>query len=373
MAERAGSSAGRLVVVGGGIIGTMHAWMARRRGYRVVQLEREAEARGASVRNFGLIWVSGRTAGAELELTLRSRRLWDEAAASAPGVGLRANGSLTVAQAPEEMDVLEEAAAATDAPARGWSLVGAEEARRINPALGGKIIGALFCAHDATVEPRKAAAAIRDGLRGDDGYEWVANRTVVEAEEGFVRDHVGTRWEADRIVLCCGADLQGVAAPAVVGGPLRRVRLQMLETAPHAETVTTSVADGDSLRYYPAYAGGALARLRPQDELAAAHAIQLLLVQRRDGGLTIGDTHQYEEPFDFAVRDDVETELLRRAEGALGAPVPPVARRWAGVYSQTTDGSIYFRRELAPGVDVVTGPGGRGMTLSAAMAEETFA
>ena len=40
-----------------------------RRGHRVVQLEREPEARGATVRNFGLVWVSGRSTS-ELETTL---------------------------------------------------------------------------------------------------------------------------------------------------------------------------------------------------------------------------------------------------------------------------------------------------------------
>ena len=45
-----------MVIAGGGVLGTMHAVMARRRGFEVVQLEREAEARGASVRNFGLVW-----------------------------------------------------------------------------------------------------------------------------------------------------------------------------------------------------------------------------------------------------------------------------------------------------------------------------
>ena len=52
-----------MVIVGGGVLGTMHAVAARRRGFEVVQLERDAEARGASVRNFGLVWVSGRKAG----------------------------------------------------------------------------------------------------------------------------------------------------------------------------------------------------------------------------------------------------------------------------------------------------------------------
>ena len=50
-------------------------------------------------------------------------------------------------------------------------------------------------------------------------------------------------------------------------------------------------------------------------------------------------------------------------------------RRWAGVYSQMTDpsGAVpYFRVELGAGVQVVTGPGGRGMTLAPATAEETF-
>ena len=58
-----GQAVERVVVVGGGVLGTMHAVAARRRGLDVLHLEREPEPRGASVRNFGLIWVSGRAAG----------------------------------------------------------------------------------------------------------------------------------------------------------------------------------------------------------------------------------------------------------------------------------------------------------------------
>ncbi|MGO9077698.1 MAG: hypothetical protein ACLQDY_01480 [Streptosporangiaceae bacterium] len=55
-----------------------------------------------------------------------------------------------------------------------------------------------------------------------------------------------------------------------------------------------------------------------------------------------------------------------------GAP-PPVRCRWAGVYSQVTTGELYHRSAPAPGVVLVTGPGGRGMTCAPAIAEETFA
>ena len=364
-----------VVIVGAGILGSMHAWHAHRRGWRVVHIEREEGARGASVRNFGLIWVSGRAGGAELELALRSRRLWEDVAAAVPGVGFRANGSLTVAQTPDELDVLEEAAEAPDASERGWQLVTPGETVELNPGLGGKVLGALHCSRDAAVEPRRAADAIRTALldRADGGsYRWLPGRNVVEAGEGWVRDHTGETLHADRVVLCCGADHVGVAAPALMGAPVRRVRLQMMETAPTETTLTTSVANGDSLRYYPAYEGAARQRLRPQDEMGADNGMQLLMVQRLDGALTIGDTHWYEEPFEFAVTGEVEDELRRRAEAVIGAAVPRVERRWAGVYSQMTDESVYLRRELAEGVEVVTGPGGRGMTLSAAIAEETL-
>ena len=77
----------RVVVVGGGVLGMMHALEARRRGHEVVHLEREPVPRGASVRNFGLIWVSGRAPGAELDLALRARVRWAQIAAQVPGTG----------------------------------------------------------------------------------------------------------------------------------------------------------------------------------------------------------------------------------------------------------------------------------------------
>src|SRR5690606_23948555 len=97
----------RLLIVGGGVLGTMHAKLAVDAGHSVIHLEREAGARGASVRNFGLVWVSGRAPGEEVELALRSRLLWEKVAADVPAVGFRANGSLTLATRPEELAVLE--------------------------------------------------------------------------------------------------------------------------------------------------------------------------------------------------------------------------------------------------------------------------
>ena len=372
----------RVVVVGGGVLGMTHAFAARQRGYQVVHLEREPAARGASVRNFGLIWVSGRAPGHELTLALRARELWERLAEVVPGTGFRASGSLTLAGDEAEAAVLHEAAGLPDAAERGYRLLDAPAVRTLNPALRGAFSAGLFCAKDALVEPRQVPAALRDHLLAAgsaDGYTWLPGREAVDLAPGAVRDHTGAWHRGDLVVLCTGAAYAGVAGPYLAGfdqpparPPLRRVRLQMLQTEPWDRRLTTSVADGDSLRYYPAYDLPARARLAPQAPVAAASAAQLLLAQRLDGSLTIGDTHAYDEPFAFDLDEAPYRHLMQRAEQMLGAPLPPVRRRWAGVYSQVTGADLYLRAQVAPGVELVTGPGGRGMTLAPAIAEQTF-
>jgi glycine/D-amino acid oxidase-like deaminating enzyme len=100
--------------------------------------------------------------------------------------------------------------------------------------------------------------------------------------------------------------------------------------------------------------------------------MQLLMVQRRDGGLTIGDTHEYEHPFRFDVEEEPYEHVKAVAESFLGRPLPKIRRRWAGVYAQCVDTSrVVHREQVQGGVWLVTGPGGRGMTCSPAIAEKT--
>ncbi|MGP2441078.1 TIGR03364 family FAD-dependent oxidoreductase [Streptomyces sp. JW3] len=367
----------RVIVVGAGVVGTMHAWHAVNRGHEVVQIEREAEARGASLRNFGQIWVSGRAAGAELATALRARELWAELGARLPALGFRPNGSLTPVRGALELAVAEAAAARPDAAARGYRLLTPAEARAVNPALRGAFDAALHCERDAAVEPRTAQLALRAELLKSPAYTFLPGREVRDViGEHAVRDDHGDTHTGDAVVLCTGAWLGGLvrelAGPEL---PVRRVRLQMMQTAPLGEPLTTSVADADSFRYYPAYASPALDALnaaQPQPATAAEHRMQLLMVQRADGGLTIGDTHEYEHPFAFDTLEDPYEHLTGVVESLLGRPLPAIRRRWAGVYAQCVDPRrVVHRQRVRDGVWLVTGPGGRGMTCAPAIAETT--
>lgn len=354
----------------------MHAWHAVRRGHEVVHLEREEQARGASVRNFGLVWVGGRSEGPELDTALRARALWEEIAAEVPGVGFRASGSLTVLRSEAELAVATEVVARPDAALRGWELLDPDGTRKLNPALRGDQLGALWSPHDAQVEPRVAQRALQAHLAASGRYTFLGGREVREVVgENAVRDDRGQLHSGDLVLLCTGAWLGGLVRELAPELPVRRVRLQMMQTEPLGEQLTTSVADGDSFRYYPAYAGGALDALnatQPQHPTASEHRMQLLLVQRADGTLTIGDTHEYDQPFGFDVVEEPYAYLAGLAEKLLGRTLPPIRRRWAGVYAQCTDpGQVVHRERLRSGVWLVTGPGGRGMTCSPAIGETT--
>jgi FAD dependent oxidoreductase TIGR03364 len=361
-----------VVIVGAGILGTMHAIEARRRGWSVTLIDRDAEPRSATVRNFGLVWVSGRAPGDELQFAVRARARWEELAGREPGVGFRPDGSVTVALHPAEVEVMRAVCDRPDSSDRGFELLDPAEIRRVNPALRGDALAGLWSRADAVVEPGQALPALRRQLDGPSD-RFVGGRTVVAVDSGSVLDHAGERHAGDLVIVCPGAEHHaGPIGDLLHGAPLQRVMLQMMQTEPLGERLATSVADGDSLRYYPAFDVPERADLPPADPIVAELGIQLLVSQRAGGELTVGDTHSYDEPFDFACDERPYEHLRTRLGTVLGQPAPPVARRWTGVYSQALDGATCWRSRPAPDLWVVTGPGGRGMTLAPALAEQTW-
>jgi FAD dependent oxidoreductase TIGR03364 len=364
----------RLVIVGAGIVGTALAVAAVERGHEVAHIERDAEPRGATVRSFGLLWISGRRAGRELEVALGSRLRWLELARRAPEIGLRTCGSLLLARAAEEIALLEQVCAQPDAATRGLSLVSAEEARRLNPALGGSFSCALYCELDAVVEPRRILPALRGLAAASGSYTFLPGRTVLEVDGARVRDHHGDAHDGDLVLVCTGASIELYGADRVAAAQLRTVRLQMAETAPQpASLLATAVANADSMRYYPGFDLPARELLPHPDPAVDAYEAQLLLAPRRDGAITIGDTHAFDAPGAFGSDDEAHDYLEREAAAAFGAPLPPVARRWEGAYLRRCDGRDWvWREEIRPGVVAVAGTGGMGVTGSHHLALETL-
>src|SRR3984893_8133273 len=95
-----------LAVVGAGIIGLATALAAVRRGLRVVVVDRDAQANGASVRNFGFITVTGQERGAVWNRARRTCAIWQEVAREA-GIPILQRGLWMTTRRPEAVPVLE--------------------------------------------------------------------------------------------------------------------------------------------------------------------------------------------------------------------------------------------------------------------------
>src|SRR5580704_16058755 len=92
-----------LAVVGGGVVGLAHAYVAARAGKRVAVVERDSRANGASVRNFGFITVTGQERGDSWRLARRTRDIWAEVTAGA-GLSIEQHGLYLTARSAEAVD-----------------------------------------------------------------------------------------------------------------------------------------------------------------------------------------------------------------------------------------------------------------------------
>jgi glycine/D-amino acid oxidase-like deaminating enzyme len=97
-----------------------------------------------------------------------------------------------------------------------------------------------------------------------------------------------------------------------------------------------------------------------------------MVSQTSSGALTLGDSHEYgSAPSPFRC-EEIDQLILAHLESFLQVPDFSIAERWYGVYAKHPD-QPYVRFQPEPGVEVVTGLGGAGMTLSFGVAAETFA
>ena len=360
-------------VIGAGIVGLAHALEARARGLHVVVVERSDRAVGASVRNFGHVIVSGMADGAPLLAALRGRERWLSLGRRA-GLTVHECGTMIVARAPDELEVLAGVAADPD---RGARLLNAREVGTLAPIPTDELLGGLHASLDLRVDPRRAVATLATLLAGDPGASVRFATPVHAVERGEVHAH-GLEVRAPAIIVCPGPD-HGWLAPALAPQRpgLTRCKLQMLRVAaPAHRRYGPALLTGLSLPRYPGYAGrpGAdalRARIAAERPELVEHGVHLIVTQLPDGDLVLGDTHEYGDavsPFGDETLDEL---VLAEARRLLGVKRLVVRERWQGVYPVAA-GDPFLIEQPLDGVSVVEVVSGIGMTTALGLAALTF-
>jgi D-hydroxyproline dehydrogenase subunit beta len=365
-----------IIVVGAGIIGLAHAYLAGKLGKKVVVFERNFAATGASIANFGMLWPIGQIAGRMFDLATQSRHLWFEAL-DASKIPYKNTGSLHIASRKDEADVGKEFAEI--GPAHGYKCAWLDHDRALarSAALNPEaVIGALWSETEATVDPREVMRLLPEFLREQHGVDFHWGCPVFRAENGRVHTAKGI-WQAEQIIVCNGSDFESLYPDFFATSGLTRCKLQMLRTKPQpiGWELGPSLAGGLTFRFYPSFrictSLPALQR-RIAEEMPEydRFGIHTMISQTTAGELTLGDSHDYglrPSPFN---RDEIDTLILKHLNSFVRVPDLAVAERWYGVYSKHPD-KPYVRFQPEDGVEVVTGLGGAGMTLSFGVAAET--
>jgi FAD dependent oxidoreductase TIGR03364 len=367
----------RVAIIGAGIVGLAHAWSAARRGHEVWLFERDPHARGASIRNFGMIWPIGQAHGRNYDAALRSRALWLEFLQSA-NVWHHEWGSLHVAYRDDELAVLTEFADRADEFGYACRMVSPAEVARLSPAARRDSLGALWSDTEIGVDPRQVIATLPRWLAEKYGVRLHFGTAIERVAMPWVVGADGERWQFDRVIVATGADVRMLFPQVLQQAGLRQCKLQMLRTVrqPGGWQFGPMLAGGLTLRHYPTFSickslDALKQRIATETPELDRYGIHVMGCQNGHGEVVLGDSHEYDqsiEPFDKSMIDEL---ILRELRQLLDLPDWTIGERWHGIYAQLP-GKLQFVHNVEPGVTIITGAGGCGMTMSFGLAEETW-
>ncbi|SCB13536.1 TIGR03364 family FAD-dependent oxidoreductase [Rhizobium multihospitium] len=363
-----------LAVVGAGIVGIGVALAAVRQGKKVVVIERNAKAVGASIRNFGFVTISGQKAGAHWERAMRARDIWSEIVDEA-GIAVIHRGLVMPARRPE-------AAAVVDAFLK--TPMG-EKCRLMTKAEAGDLVPSLrldgvetilYSPHELRVESSEALPKLAAWLEARHKVDFRWN-TAVRAIEGTRIETSHGTIEADAVVVCPGDDFSTLFPDVIARHPLTICTLQMLRVTPaQPSRFGAAVMSDMSLARYEGFAdlpeGQTLGkRLDIEEAESRAAGIHLIAVQSADGSLVVGDSHVYgnaQQPFASERFDQL---ILDEFDRVFDLPGRTVVNRWIGTYASSKERTVLVERP-ADHIRLVMVTGGTGASTGFALGEQVI-
>ena len=360
-----------LAIVGAGIIGLSCARAAALQGLRTVVIDRDAEACGASVRNFGFITVTGQERGASWARARRSCAIWEDVARQA-GISILQRGLWMTTRRPEAAAVLE--AFVRTEMGEGCRILSRAQAGAHCPELVGPDVQAVLQSSiDLRVESREAIPKIAAWLAEQHGVVFLRQTAVLSVEPPKLETSRGIV-AAGAAVVCPGDDVVSLFASRIAKYRPTRCKLQMLRLADPGFRLPGAVMSDLGLVRYAGYsalpeAAPLRARLEAEQGEHLRHGIHLIAVQSADGTLVVGDSHHYATTPDFFADERVDRLILDELAAATGRPPSAVRERWIGTYSSCTDRTLFIDAP-ARAVRIVMITSGSGASTGFAVGEE---
>jgi len=250
-----------VAVIGGGVTGLAAALHAAREGASVALLDRGYAAAEASGGNAGslhlqlLSWDFGQKAVAgggpalrTLTLQAESIDLWSQLQSElGADFGMKVTGGLMLAENPDQIAFLEAKAKAEAGAGVETHFIGADDIRRIAPAVSDIFVAAAWCPGEGKIDPLSANRALLAAVRvaGVTIAELTPVRAIAADGDGYTLHTSRGKMRAGRIVIAAGGWSAELGAMLGVPLPVRGAPLQMVVTEPAPPLVDCLIAHAD--------------------------------------------------------------------------------------------------------------------------------
>jgi len=374
-----------VIIIGGGVLGTFHAYHALKRGLTVRLFEKNQRPRGATVRNFGQVVPSG------MELKWqnfgrRSLELYKELDQQI-GLNFQYQGSTYIASDAAEWTLLQELHEINKANQYPSSLRTKKKCEQQVSALKKSYCeGALFFPEEISAEPLTMIHRVLAYLEEQHGLAYHPSTLIQSAVQANgaceVEDQLGKRYQATKVIICSGSEFQQLFPAVFAQSDLVISKLQMLATVPQGQVIIPgNILTGLSIRRYESFRAcpsyEAIKHREVADSFWKRWGVHILFKQSQDGSVIIGDSHEYADAkavdeLDFMIREDINQYILQEARKIFRLDDWTIQSSWYGIYSQCKTQDI-FLHDVDADIHIVTGIGGKGMTASPGFAEANLA
>jgi FAD dependent oxidoreductase TIGR03364 len=365
-----------LIVVGGGILGTFHAYHALKKGLKVALVEKSSVPQGATVRNFGQVVPSGMDLKWQ-NFGRESLAIYNELQAQT-NLTIRKNGSVYIASNDEELQLINELHEINkDNDYESVLLSKGECINRFDGLRSDYCKGGLFFPQELSVDSAEMIVKLHALLQEKLELKIFYNTTVIETHENDGKcvaiTAEGTELNASKIIICGGHEFKTLYPKVFNESDLEVSKLQMLQTKPQGiYSLQGNILTGLSIRRYESFeecpSFEKIKSLEDPNSFEKKFGVHILFKQALDGSIILGDSHEYADAknaddLGFDLNMEIDEFMINEAKKIIDLPTYEIQRRWFGVYSQCKTKDI-FEHNPSPNIHIITGIGGKGMTGS---------
>jgi len=227
------------------------------------------------------------------------------------------------------------------------------------------------------VDPREVLQQLPIYLKEKFAVEFFWNLTAIEVSTNKVKFSDLSVLEADVVFICSGQDFETLFPHCFDEVAITKCKLQMLrlEIDGKHQRIGPALCGGLSLIHYSSFH-----HVPSFDKLEEKFnnefkryldlGIHVMVSQNEKGLLTVGDSHEYGVSFGPFNNQETIDLILSYLSTFMNTIDCKIRQSWEGIYAKMTNGDSELFLNPEPGVYILNGVGGSGMTMSFALAEE---